>query len=226
MTANDNGTGMVAGGAALFGVHVLLSWYRAFSGSTKRGGVWAPVELLSELTASGARRSLVDAVSWALLSWGLMMSLRGTRSWAHDDDILAICAVTAAAIWASTPDTFKAQGTKFKLLSDNDGTEGSDEHVGWNLTYAVLRGLVYAGGFLMLAFIAGRGKPSDDRKLSFAGAIAACVGQATSRGAADSKLPALLVIAGLVEIAGWALLATGAQLHNIDLDSTQGFDLP
>ena len=219
--------GLAVAGIGLFGVHAILS-------GTRYGFHRTELSWFHTLVESTRRRLVVDAISWVLLSIGLIRAVRGTRSWAHDDDILTLFATTAALIWATTP---RVPSTTTYTVAGSEGDQKEDEtaKAPWYDMYLffplyfLARFCAFFGGFLVLAFLSARGKSHEDRKLAFAGALTAGFGMASGRMSGYRVADQHNIghaICSLIEIAGWVLFGVGVLSNQIDLDAPQGFNMP
>jgi len=215
-------------GIGLFGVHAILSL-------TRYAVHWEKLSFFHTLVESPRRRAVVDAVSWLLLCFGIIRALRGTRGWAHDDDILALFATTAGVIWASTP-RVSSKTTYTVVDSSGEQSEAETKDAPYHDMYIffplynLARFCAFFGGFLTLAFLSARGKSEIDRKLAFSGALIAGAGMAAGR-MSGFRASATMnnwghAICCAIEITGWTLFGVGVLSNQIDLDSTRGFDMP
>lgn len=216
---SQTGLGFVVAGIAIFGVHDILSALRI----AKKSELF-----VAALVDSHHRRACVDAFAWAALAFGMIWSLQGTRSWAHDDDIRLVIASIAGVIWATTPGVWEDK-SKHHVILDSDAkpsdNESRDKEIIFSAAYHLFRGVAFFGGFLALAFVAARGKSTVDRKLAFSGAMITSGGLYFSRltGYRDAKKMHLLAM--FVELCGWGLFAGGFLNNEVDVDM-QGIDMP
>lgn len=212
--------GLVVGGLALFGVHDILSGFRVIRKTDNA---------LTSLVNSRHRRACVDAIAWLLFSLGMIRSLQGTRSWAHDDDIRAVIAAIAGVIWATTPgvwrDKTKAHHVALDSNAEPSESTSSDYEPYFDLIYHFFRMLAFFGGFIALAFVAARGKSDVDRRLAFSGAIVAGFGLYVSRLTGYHAVWPAHLFSMFVELVGWGLLAGGFLANEVDGDM-HGFNMP
>jgi len=214
------GLGLVVGGLALFGLHDILSTTRI---------VFKKDYAIASLVDSRHRRACVDAIAWFLVSLGMMKSLEGTRSWAHDDDIRLVFAAIAGVIWATTPGVWRDKSKAHHIILDSDAkpseTETRDYELYFDFVYHFFRMIAFFGGFVALAFVVARGKSDVDRKMAFSGATVTGFGLYVSRltGSRDTWPAHALFM--LIELAGWGLLAGGFLANEVDGDK-HGIDLP
>lgn len=212
--------GLVVGGLALFGVHDILSAFRV---------IGLKDNAFTSLVNSRHRRACVDAIAWLLFSLGMIRSLQGTRSWAHDDDIRAVIAAIAGVIWATTPGVWRDKEKTHHVILDSSAepseTEKSDYEPYFDLVYYFFRMIAFFGGFIALAFVAARGKSDVDRKMAFAGAIVAGFGLYVSRLTGYHAVRIAHGASMFIELVGWGLLAGGFLANEVDGDP-HGFNMP
>lgn len=213
--------GLVVGGLALFGVHDILSTARIH---------FKKENALTSLVDSRHRRACVDAIAWLLFSLGMIRSLQGTRSWAHDDDIRAVIAAIAGVIWATTPGVWRDKSKAHHVILDSDAKPSDSASAGdyepyFDFVYHFFRMIAFFGGFVALAFVAARGKSDVDRKMAFSGAVVAGFGLYISRltGSSDTRWAHVGFM--FVELVGWGLLAGGFLANEVDGDM-HGFNMP
>lgn len=216
---SQTGLGFVVAGIAIFCVHDILSFFRIVRKSDKA---------VATLVDSHHRRACVDAFAWASLAFGMIWSLQGTRSWAHDDDIRLVVAAITGVIWATTPGVWDDNSKHHVMLDSeakpSDSETRKNENV-FSAFYHLCRAVAFFGGFLALAFVAARGKSTVDRKLAFSGAVIAGGGLYISRltGYRDAWPAHLISMA--IELCGWGLFAGGFLNNEVDVDM-QGIDMP
>lgn len=192
------------------GLLCVLRAVRAWS--IKNGSVkWteAPADLLYRI---------LDMGCFALMAAGLVRALSAHRSWAHEDDIIAIIASTFALAWATTPGIGASSYT-------NVGA-GESKLIPNLMQFLVL--CCCAGAYILLGFIGGRGKSVGDRTMIWVGI--GCVGAAGPVTQAffnmlDLKDDSATIrgVLGGIESVGWALFASGALMHELDLEAPVGF---
>lgn len=216
---SQTGLAFVVLGIGIFGVHDILSALRITGKSDAT---------VTTLVDSRHRRACVDAFAWAALAFGMIWSLQGTRSWAHDDDIRLVIAAIAGVIWSTTPGVWDDK-SKHHVILDSEAkpsdTEARKNENVFSFFYHLFRGVAFFGGFLALAFVAARGKSTVDRKVAFSGAMVAGAGLYFSRltGYRDAQVTHLFAM--FVELCGWGLFGGGFLNNEVDVDM-QGIDMP
>lgn len=213
MTAFDNGRILLSLGVSVLGLLSFLRvwWYKKLQEDWKP---WA--------------YHLLEGVALAHVAVGLASALANKRTWAHEDDIFAICATTFTVIWVTLP---HVAGNMHSQLSSADTAAR-----GFAVLVEVLHALVCIGGFILLGFVGARGKTEVDRDVVWIGVsfvafarvlVQALVNIFNSDGTKmtfDAHWITRIVF-WVFEAAGWALFAWGAIRHEIDLDTPVGFDV-
>lgn len=196
------GQGLVAGGVGVLG---LLRLARVFATEQVKG------------RTGGMLYHLLTAIAMTLMAVGLILALNTYRSWAHEDDIIAIISVTFMLLWVSWP-------------SLNGGYNAVDKAE--NVLSAIVHFLRLAcciGACAMMGLIGTRGKTEGDRTLVWCGiALVSAFGPVLqyiyNMFAPVDKWQGR-VIFGIFEMTGWALFATGALHHELDLETPVGFPI-
>lgn len=195
------------------GVIGLLRLLRAVDvGRNGSAAYWtkAPMDLLYRI---------LEFVALTLIAVGLILALNTYRSWAHEDDIISIIAVTFMLIWASAPGIGESTYTSV----DKDDT--------WSKFLALFVSFLSLscciGAYFLLGLIGARGKTSGDRSLvrsgiSLIGAFGPIAQWIYNLGLKDERWMVRLGV-GLLECTGWALFAAGALSHELDLETPVGF---
>lgn len=205
-------TGQILAGVGV-GVIALLRLLRAIDvGRNGSGAVWtkAPMDLLYRA---------VEFVALAHIAVGLILALNTYRSWAHEDDIISIIAVTFMLIWASAPGIGESTYTNV----------GAKDKWSMFLVFFVsfLSLACCVGAYFLLGLIGARGKTSGDRSLvrsgiSLIGAFGPVTQWIYNMGVKDERWAVRFGL-GLLECTGWALFVAGALSHELDLETPVGF---
>lgn len=159
---------------------------------------------------------ILEFVFLTLAAVGLILALNTYRSWAHEDDIIAIISVTFMLAWATTPGIGESSWTNLK---------GGDQVAHFILS--LLTFVCCLGAYVMLGFIGARGKTSGDRSMVWSGvSLIGTFGPLpifVHNNMWDKASPTVRGLLCLLECGGWALFFTGALHHELDLETPVGF---
>lgn len=169
--------------------------------------------------AGGMLYHLLTAIAMTHVAVGLILALNTYRSWAHEDDIIAIISVTFMLLWVSWP-----------ALNGGYNAVGNDKcEIVLSAIVHFLRLACCIGACVMMGFIGARGKADGDRTLVWCGiALVSAFGPVTQY---IYNMLALVddwkgrVVYGIFEMTGWALFAMGALRHELDLETPVGFPI-
>lgn len=210
----ETGQILVGVGVGVIGLLRILRWLDVFLNGADAKWTKSPMDLLYRV---------LEFVAFTHVAVGLILALNTYRSWAHEDDIIAIIAVTFMLAWAAAPGIGENSYTSMK-------TEDSCCVKFIQFLAPLLSLICCLGAFVMLGFIGARGKTTGDRTMVWTGVgLVGAFGPLPqfALNTFNLKDENAMVRGGLalLECTGWALFATGALTHELDLETPVGFPI-
>lgn len=210
----ETGQILVGVGVGVIGLLRFFRWLDVFLNGSDAKWTKSPMDLFYRI---------LEFVAFTHVAVGLILALNTYRSWAHEDDIIAIISVTFMLAWAAAPGIGENSYTSMK----------TDDSCGAKFVQflAPLLSLICClGAYFMLAMIGARGKTTGDRTMVRVGAsLMGAFGPLpqfayNTFNLKDDKHWVRLGL-GVPEMVGWAVFAWGALMHELDLETPVGFPM-